>query len=139
MTYRPTHPARPTRPAQVPALTTVTRRLAAVAVAVAGLLHVVLAPEYLSEAPMIGALFLLSAPLTAWATRRLWRADDRAGWLVGVAITAGMVVGFLASRTVGLLGYTSNDWAEGIPALAVEAAFIGLAASRLVGSTGRRR
>lgn len=36
-------------------------------------------------------------------------------------------MGFLLSRTVGLLGYTSADWAEGIPSVAVELLFLVLA------------
>lgn len=41
-----------------------------------------------------------------------------------------MVLGFLISRTVGLFSYLSPDVAEGIPALVVEVAFLGLFAYR---------
>jgi hypothetical protein len=100
-------------------------------IAAAGLLHLVLVPEYLAEAPFLGVLFLIAAPLTGWAAWRLWRGEDLAAWLLGSAVSAGMIAGFVASRTVGLFGYSSADWAEGIPALLVEAIFLALAARHL--------
>lgn len=109
----------------------VSRRSGAAMIAAAGLLHLVLVPEYLAEAPFLGVLFLIAAPLTGWVAWRLWRADDVPAWLLGSAVSAGMIAGFVASRTVGLFGYSSADWAEGIPSLLVEAAFLALAARSL--------
>lgn len=106
------------------------RRTAAVALALTGLLHLVLVPEYLAESPWLGVSFLAAAAGTGWASYRLWRHDDSTAWLVGAALSAGMVLGFLISRTVGLFGYLSPDIAEGVPALVVEVAFLGLLAYR---------
>lgn len=106
------------------------RRTAAVAVALAGILHLVLVPEYLAELPWLGVSFLVAAAGTGWAASRLWRRDDPAAWVVGTLLSAGMILGFLISRTVGLFGYLSPDLAEGVPALVVEGAFLGLIAYR---------
>lgn len=110
----------------MPATTRTIPRAAAVAVALAGVLHLVLVPEYLAELPWLGVSFLVAAAGTGWAAYRLWRRDDPAAWAVGAALSAGMIVGFLLSRTVGLFGYLSPDVAEGVPALLVELAFLGL-------------
>lgn len=102
-------------------------RAAALLLAAAGALHLVLVPEYLAEAPVIGILFLLAVPLTVGPALLIWRSSPRAAWLVGAAVSAGMVAGFVLSRTVGLLGYRSDDWVEGVPSLAVEVLFVALA------------
>lgn len=109
----------------------VRRRSAGVLIAASGLVHLVLVPEYLAEAPLIGVLFALAVPLTGAVTWRLWRTEDAAGWLAGTALAVGMTAGFVLSRTVGLFGYTSNDWVEGIPSLALQIGFVALAAEGL--------
>lgn len=110
----------------------ISRRVAAVMIAAAGVLHLILVPEYLAEEPFLGILFLLAAPVTGWAAWRLWRGENLPAWLLGAAVAAGMIGGFLASRTIGLFGYTSTDWAEGIPSLLVEAVFLVLAVRHLL-------
>lgn len=117
--------ALPTSPSRL------SRRVAAAMVAAAGLLHLGLVPEYLAEAPFLGVSFLIAAPLTGWVAWRLWRVEDLPAWLLGSVVSAGMIAGFVLSRTVGLFGYSSADWAEGIPSLLVEAAFLSLAARSL--------
>ena len=107
--------------------TTIIRRAAAGAIALAGVLHLALVPEYLSEKPYIGILFLLSVPLTATAAMLLWVGNSRAGWALGGLTAAGMRAGFVASRTIGLPGYHASEWSEGIPSMAAEAAFLLLA------------
>lgn len=107
------------------------RRTAAAAIGLAGLLHLVLVPEYLGEAWPLGASFLISAAVTGWVAVALWRSDSRPAWQLGALTSAGIVLGFLLSRTVGLLGYRSADWAEGIPSLVAELLFLGLAAAAL--------
>ncbi|WP_245160813.1 hypothetical protein [Blastococcus sp. CT_GayMR16] len=115
------------------------RRVAAAAIAAAGILHLVLVPEYLAEAPLIGVLFLASAPLTGWAAWRLWRREDLPAWLLGAAVSAGMIGGFLLSRTVGFFGYSSAEWAEGIPSLLVEGVFLAIAARHVPKLLSRSR
>lgn len=107
--------------------TTIIRRFAAGAIALAGVLHLVLVPEYLSEKPYIGILFLLSVPLTAAAAVLLWSGNSRIGWALGGLTAAGMLAGFVASRTIGLPAYNPSDWAEGIPSMAAEVLFLLLA------------
>lgn len=121
-----------------PTSSSMSRRVGAALVAAAGLLHLVLVPEYLAEAPFIGLLFLTAAPLTGWAAWRLWRGDNLPAWLLGSAVSAGMIAGFVASRTVGLFGYSSADWAEGIPSLLVEAVFLVVAVSQVRGLLSRQ-
>lgn len=128
----PSQPPRPANPEKMPTVTsTVVRRVAAVMLAVAGILHLVLVPEYLAEKPWLGILFVVAAVLTVGAAGWLWWRPSVSAWLVGAAVSAGMIVGFILSRTVGLLGYVSSDWAEGIPSLLVEAVFLIIAAVQL--------
>ena len=125
----PLHPTSSTTGSRVGATA---RRVASAMIAAAGVLHLVLVPEYLAEEPFVGILFLLSVPLTGWAAWRLWRGEHLTAWLLGAAVSAGMIGGFLASRTFGLFGYTSTVWAEGMPSLLVEAVFLVLAARHLI-------
>lgn len=106
------------------------RRTASVAIAIAGLLHLILVPEYLKEAWPLGISFLLSAFITGWVAVVLWRQDRRVAWVVGALTSAGIILGFVLSRTVGLLGYRSSEWAEGIPSVLAEIAFLGLRVRR---------
>ncbi len=116
-----------------------TRRTAAVAVAAAGGLHLVLVPEYLAELPWLGVSFLVAGAATGCAAYRLWRSDDTRAWILAVLVSGGMILGFVSSRTLGLFGYGSADWAEGIPSLLVEVVVLALFARRAAVMGGRRR
>lgn len=121
-----------TRPARARMSTEAVRRRTATALILAtGVIHLVLVPEYLTEAPAIGVLFAIAVPLSGAVAWRLWRTDDVEGWLAGTVLALGMTTGFVLSRTTGLLGYVANDWLEGFPSLAVQVAFMVLAATRL--------
>jgi hypothetical protein len=81
------------------------------ALAATGLLHLILAPEYLGEKAYVGVLFILGGltclGLAAW----LWkRAEDTAGWVLAALTSAGMALGFILSRTVGLPGFHDPEW-----------------------------
>ncbi len=122
-------------------LSTPLRRLAAAAIGLAGLAHLILVPEYFAEVWPLGVSFLISAVVTGWVAVRLWRTDSARAWLIGMVISAGMILGFLLSRTVGLLGYRSTDWIEGIPSVVTELAFLVLAAgwyARMRSTSGSR-
>jgi hypothetical protein len=111
------------------------RRLGAIAIAAAGLIHLVLAPEYFEAQTYLGVLFLLSVPLCSWVAVRLWRGDDRAAWLLGTAVALGMALGFLLSRTVGLPGFHEGEWELlGVVSLVVEIGFALLAGLAMAGS-----
>jgi hypothetical protein len=94
----------------------------------AGLLHLFITAEYLHEKAYIGGLFALSVPLCLVAALLVWKRGDRRAWLFGALLCSGMIVGFLASRTVGLPGFDESGvwehWKEGFPALSTEFGFL---------------
>ena len=103
------------------------RRLAAAALAVVGVIHIVLSPEYLDEQAYVGVLFILGGIGALLVAARLWFTDDRAAGTLGALIAAGMFVGFVLSRTTGLPGFKEEEWElSGIVSLILEAGFIGL-------------
>jgi hypothetical protein len=107
-------------------------RVGAVAMAGVAAIHLVLAPEYLSEEPYIGALFLLGAVAGAVIAWRLWRSADTTSWAAGAFIAAGMAAGFVLSRTVGLPGFHESEWeASGILSLLLEGTFLAAAVGAL--------
>ena len=120
-------------------MTQTIRRLAAASLAAVGLIHLILAPEYYSEQPYLGVLFVLGAIALAAFALRLWRGDDVPSWLLGALTMAGMGVGFVLSRTVGLPGFHEGEWElSGIISLVLEAGFVGVAARALAPGAGRR-
>jgi hypothetical protein len=101
------------------------RRVAAAAIAVVGVIHLVLAHEYLQEQAYIGVLFIAGGVGALLVALRLVFAPDRLAWSLGVVIAAGMFAGFVLSRTTGLPGFKEPDWElSGIISLILEAAFI---------------
>lgn len=108
------------------------RKMAAGALALTGLLHLILAPEYLNEQAYIGALFigggLSSLALAAW----LWARDDARAWSLGALVAGGMAIGFVLSRTIGLPGFQEGEWElSGIISVLLEAGVIGAAVAAL--------
>lgn len=121
--------------------TTTTRRLAATAMAVAGLIHLVLTPEYYEEKAYIGSLFAVSVPLSGWVAVMLWRRDDSLAWAAGALLALGMAGAFVVSRTVGLPGFNeAGEWElAGLVSLVVEVGFAVIALPALVGHRSTRR
>jgi hypothetical protein len=118
--------------------TNLTRKLAAGAIGGTGLIHLALVPEYLGEQGYLGALFLLGAVAAGILTVRLWRADDLAAWGLGALLCAGMAIGFVLSRTVGLPGFHEGEWElSGILTLVLEGGFIYIAATAVRTSPSR--
>jgi len=104
------------------------RRTGAAALAGTGVLHLALAPEYLSEQPYIGVLFLLGAAASLFLAWRLWRANDSTAWVLGALVASGMAAGFVLSRTVGLPGFHEGEWeSSGLLSLLLEGGFVALA------------
>ena len=90
-----------------------------------GLIHLALADEYLSEARYLGLLFIAGGVASLYAAVRLWLARDVVAWLLGALVAAGMFVGFILSRTVGLPGFREAEWEpSGIVSLILEAAYL---------------
>ena len=120
-------------------MTRTNRRLAAASLGIVGLIHLILAPEYFSEQAYIGILFVLGAVALGALALRLWRSDDVPSWLLGAVTMAGMGVGFVLSRTVGLPGFHESEWElSGLVCLVLEVGFVGLAARALVPGADRR-
>ena len=105
------------------------RRAAALALAATGALHLVLAPEYLSEKAYVGVGFILGGVVALLAAMRLWNRSDARAWAIGALTAAGMGAGFLLSRTTGLPGFHPSDWeASGLLSLVLEGGFLALMA-----------
>jgi hypothetical protein len=104
---------------------TVERRVAAAAMAVAALIHLVLIPEYFEEKAYIGVLFAVSVPPSLWLAAVLWRHHDARAWIGGAVLALGMAGAFVVSRTVGLPGFDeSGEWEPlGLASLVVEVTF----------------
>jgi hypothetical protein len=103
----------------------ITRKLAAAALAVVGIIHLVLSPEYLSEQTYIGVLFIAGGLFLCGLAIALWRADNVPSWMLGALTMAGMGIAFVLSRTTGLPGFKESEWElSGIVALVLEAAFV---------------
>jgi drug/metabolite transporter (DMT)-like permease len=116
------------------------RRISAAALAVVGVIHLVLAPEYLDEQTYIGVLFIAGGIALCFFAIRLWRADDIPSWLLGALIMAGMGIGFVLSRTTGLPGFKEEEWElSGVIALVLEAGFVLTALRALVPARDRSR
>lgn len=96
------------------------------------LIHLVLTPSHLEEAPYIGVGFLLLsiACLALAGGLVLW--DVPLVWAASTAVNALGLIAFIASRTVGLpqIGDDVGNWGEplGVLTMVVEAAGIGLGA-----------
>src|SRR3954468_19999900 len=108
------------------------RRTAAACLALVGIIHLVLTPEYLEEKTYVGVLFLVGGVAAVAAAVRLWQQEDPVAWTIGALIALGMGAGFVLSRTTGLPGFHESEWElSGVVCLVLEAAYLAtFAASR---------
>ena len=92
---------------------------------VTGIIHFIEAPEYFDEAAYMGVLFVLNGIGSLAAAFGIYK-NQKWGWFLGLLIAAGSIVGYAASRTVGLPGVAVKGWFEfiGILSLAVEGLFV---------------
>jgi drug/metabolite transporter (DMT)-like permease len=106
-------------------MTTTPRRLAAAAIAAAGLVHLLLVGEYLDEKTYLGVLFAVGGLWCAVVAARLARRHDTAAWAAGALVCLGMAVGFVLSRTVGLPGFHEEEWElSGVVSMLLEVGFV---------------
>jgi hypothetical protein len=102
-----------------------TRRFAAAAIALVGVIHLALAADYLDEATYLGVLFIAGGVALLYVGIRLWIARDIVAWAVGGVAAGCMFIGFILSRTVGLPSFHESEWeASGIVTLILEAAYL---------------
>ena len=102
-----------------------TRKVAAIAAAGIAAIHLVLAPEYLSEELYIGLLFLAGGLASGIVAVKLWRADHIPAWAIGSLIAIGMAAGLVLSRTIGLPSFKESEWElSGVVSLLLEGAFV---------------
>jgi hypothetical protein len=100
-------------------------RFGGVAIALVGIIHLVLASEYFEEEPYIGYLFVAGGAGALLVAVGLWRGPQRLAWALGAVIAVGMGVGFVLSRTVGLPGFHETEWeSSGIASLVLEVAYL---------------
>ncbi len=110
-------------------ISTPARRTAAVMLGLTGILHLILAPEYLGKTAYIGLLFLGGGIVASVSAVRLWSVDDRLAWRAGILTASGMAVGLLLSRTTGLPAFKESEWElSAIVTMLAEAGFLGVAA-----------
>ena len=103
--------------------------LAIAAILGTGLIHLVDARDAFGEATYKGLLFAANGVGAAIAAFGIWK-DRREGWVLGLLIAGGAMVGYVASRTVGLPGLPAEPdaWLEplGVASLVSEGLFIAL-------------
>ena|SRR3989338_7097854 len=96
---------------------------------ITGLIHAIEAPEGFSEAAYKGWLFYangIGALIAAYGIirRQSW------GWKLGLLIAVGSIVGYVASRTVGLplIPAEPDEWLEplGVASLIAEGLFVAI-------------
>lgn len=110
-----------------------TRKWAAATIGATGIIHLVLAPEQISQKAYVGVLFVVGAVACGYVAAKLWTGRETTGvWLLGTAAAACMFIGFVLSRTVGLPGFKESEWElSGIVTLVLDAGFIGAAVAAL--------
>jgi hypothetical protein len=87
-------------------------------------IHIALVPDHLREAPYAGALFIALSAAALLAALLLVARGDRLAWAAGGTLALAAVLGYVASRSVGLpsLGDDVGDWLSplGVAALLCE-------------------
>jgi hypothetical protein len=100
--------------------------LAIIFILATGILHYVTAPEEYSEARYMGVLFLLNFLGSLVSAVGIARRKLSWGWILGIIIAAGSIIGYIQSRTIGMPGMEVEAWYDpiGIPAMLVEGLFL---------------
>ena len=100
-----------------------------------GLMHGVEGPTHYHEAAYQGLLFFLNAAGALVAARGISRGATLWGWTLGALISAGALMLYIASRTIGLPGLEVDDaWFEplGVASLLVEGLYVLVYASVVI-------
>lgn len=94
------------------------------------LIHLVQAPEDLSENTVRGVLFILNGVLGLIAAYGVYRGEKSWGWGLGIVVAGGAFAFYVVSRALGIPWQDSlGEWAEpiGILSLLAEGGFVLLA------------
>ena len=98
---------------------------------VAAATHIPLIQDHLEEAPYVGWLFIALSVVCLVLAVAILFVDSPGVWVVSGAVCLAAVVGFLASRTIGLpqIGDDVGNWTEplGFPAVVSEVLMVALA------------
>jgi hypothetical protein len=92
-----------------------------------GLIHLIEGPENYEEVAYKGTLFFLNAAGALIAAIGIYRGEKLWGWTLGLVVTAGALIMYAVSRTIGLPGLEVDDeWFEpmGVASLVVEGLFV---------------
>lgn len=92
-----------------------------------GLIHLIEGPENYEEVAYKGILFFLNMLGALIAAIGIYRGEKLWGWSLGLLVTAGALILYIISRTVGLPGLEVDDeWFEplGVISLIVEGLFV---------------
>ena len=97
-------------------------------ITITGIIHFYDAPDTFSEATYKGVLFTLNGVGAIVAAFGIFR-NASWGWLLGLVVAGGAIVGYIISRTIGLPGLEADPWLEplGVLSLIVEGLFTLLA------------
>lgn len=100
------------------------RSSAVVSLAATAGIHIALVPDHLREAPYAGAVFIAVSAVSLLVAILLVARGDRLAWVAGGTLALAAVLGYVASRSVGLpsLGDDVGDWLNplGVAALLCE-------------------
>jgi hypothetical protein len=101
--------------------------ISVIAMVIVGVIHLFMVPLEYDETPLMGILFAVNFFAALIASVGIIR-QEMWGWLLGMGIAAGSVLGYVVSRTVGLPGMEIEAWLQplGVLSLVVETFFIGL-------------
>jgi hypothetical protein len=102
--------------------------IAILAILAAGLIHLVEARDAFGDATYKGVLFVAHGIGAVVAAAGIYRDRRGSGWLLGLLLAAGAIVGYALSRTVGLPGLAPEpeNWFEpaGVASLVAEGLFV---------------
>ena len=120
----------------------VARAIAVVGLAGVALIHVLDAPGTFQDAAYKGWLYVALIAGCLVTAAALVRGGDRRAWLAAILLPAGAMLGYVASRTVGLPAGADDigNWSEplGIASLFVEGTLVALGMCMLLEQAGSK-
>lgn len=108
-----------------------------VLIIITGIIHFIDAPDAFGEMTYKGILFTLNGIGAVVAAYGIFRGASW-GWLLGLVVAGGAIIGYIISRTIGLPGLpVESEWLEplGVLSLMVEGIFVALAIRALTNNS----